>query len=242
MNLRTMVGTTALVIGAMGVAAGTAHGAPTYGPVSYESTIVNGSVVTTLTGGSFELTADHQGVALEDGSGATLVVLPLSVTSLEGTTHPVAQQILDENTKLVLTPVTAPELASLRHDTATNEENTASVQAFLAQLTSPQAGIGGLAGAILGGLLLGVGGAVGGCALGIVFAGIGCPILGVAGAVAGTIAGVVAGAAVGGGAATAPTINDLFTTFTAAPWTTKFYNNPNNGLRVNNPIPVVPAP
>ena len=240
MKFRIIVPTSAIVIACVGVAAGTAQGTPTPRPVSYVTTVTDsGSVVTTLSDGSFELTADGKRVAIEDAAGNSLLELPLAVTDLDGLTYPVAQQILDTDTKLVLTPIVAdPALATLRHNVATNEENNASVQAFIAQLTSLEGGVGGLVGAILGGLLLGIAGGIAGCGVGLLFAVAGCAIGGPLGAVAGGIAGILAGAALGGGAVAASSINQMFETFIAAPWTTKFYNNPNNGLRQNTPIPV----
>ena len=240
MKFRIIVPTSAIVIACVGVATGTAQGTPTAGPVSYVTSVSeSGAVVTTLSGGSFELSADGKSVAIEDAAGHSLLALPLAVTDLDGLTHPVAQQILDTDTKLVLTPIAAdPALAPLRHNAATNEENQAAIGAFIAQLTSLEGGIGGLVGAVLGGLLFGIAGGVAGCGVGLLFAGAGCLIGGPLGAVAGGIAGVLAGAALGGGAVAAESINQMFETFIAAPWTTKFYNNPNNGLRQNTPIPV----
>ena len=146
---------------------------------------------------------------------------------------------MDNDTKLVLTPIVAdPALSPLRHNAATNEENQAAIQAFIAQLTSLEGGVGGLVGAILGGLLFGIVGGLAGCGVGLLFVGAGCLIGGPLGAIAGGIAGILVGAALGGGAVAASSINQMFETFIAAPWTTKFYINPNNGLKQNTPIPV----
>jgi hypothetical protein len=240
MRFRIIVPTSAIVIACVGIATGTAQGTPNPGPVSYVSSVTNsGSVVTTLSGGSFELTADGKRVAIEDAAGNSLLELPLAVTDFNGLTYPVAQQIVDNDTKLVLTPIVADRaLAPLRHNAATIEENQAAIQAFFAQLNSPEGGIGGLVGAVLGGLLFGIVGGLAGCGIGLLFAVAGCVIGGPLGLIAGGIAGVLAGAALGGGAVAAESINQMFETFIAAPWTTKFYNNPNNGLRQNTPIPV----
>ncbi|MBJ8348711.1 hypothetical protein [Antrihabitans sp. YC2-6] len=226
MNFRTFVPTTALVIACMGVAAGTAQGAPAPEPVQFTTTVLDGSVITVLQGGHFELTSDYRAVTIEDILGNNLGTVPLTV-ALPDRTVPVAQQILDNSTKLVLTPIADP---ALRHDVATIEENDDAQRAFDALLYTPEVGIGAAIGGVVG--------LVAGCIIGLPLAGIGCIPLGAGGAAA----GAVTGAAIAGGEPLTLALNDLYETLIGAPWTSKFYNNPNNGLRNNTPIPVIPTP
>ena len=228
MNLRSLVPMTALAVTCLGVASGTANGAPAV-PVTYEATMTSNSIVTVLHDGTFGLTADGSAVSVTDKAGNLITNIPLTIP-YANTIYPVAQHISENNTKLELTPVAKPVSAVANPlpvtTVATNEENDMAKAAFMDQFRAPQVGIG----AILGGLV----GLVAGCVIGLPLWVIGCVPVGLAG----TALGATTGAAIAGGEPLFSSINDVYITLIGAPWTSPFYKNPNNGLALIDP----PAP
>ncbi len=108
MNIRSLTAVAALVIGAMGVTSGTSYAEPPPAgpaPVQYESKLVDKTVVTTLTGGLFEIKDAGKSVDVKDGTGHVLVNFPLAY-NLDNLQFPIASQLADGATKLMLTAIT----------------------------------------------------------------------------------------------------------------------------------------
>lgn len=219
---------TVLVATCLGIASGTAQGAPAV-PVTYEATPTANSIVAVLHDGVFALTADGAAVSVTDKVGNLITNIPLAVP-YANKIYPVAQHISENGTKLELTPSATPigVVANPLPITpvATNQENDTAKAAFMDQFRAPGVGIG----AMLGGLL----GLVVGCVVGLPLYFVGCIPFGIAG----TALGATTGAAIGGGEPLFSSINDVYTTLIGAPWTSPFYKNPNNGLALVDP----PAP
>lgn len=220
MNLRSLTATAALAIAALGISAGTSYAdpAPLPGPVGYESRVIDKTVVTTLTGGLFELKDAGKSVDVKDSAGNVLVSLPMAY-NLDNLQFPILSQVADAGTKLILTPGTERAKAiaqpTLLHEVASVDENQKAMSAFSSQLGIAMA-IGGLVGLTIGAVVGGVLGLLG------VFAG---PTV-----IATVLTGIAVGAGVGSilGTITAggPTLViagiDLINTLNAPPGTSKF--------------------
>ncbi|MBF6159916.1 ammonium transporter [Nocardia cyriacigeorgica] len=200
------------VAAAIVVGTGTTHAQPAAAPVpdiGYEAKLVGDRIITTLTGGTFEVAGNT--VNVKDSAGNTAVSMPLAFRQ-DGLEFPMPHMVRDEGRVLELTavkdytrarPVPVTPVASL-------EENQRAQDAFLAQFGIATA-VGGFIGLVIGaaaGLLLGCGASA--CVI--------SPATIVAGAGIGSIIGTLI---VGG-----PTLIiagiDLINTLAAPPGTTKW--------------------
>ncbi|QLY32909.1 ammonium transporter [Nocardia huaxiensis] len=226
MTLRRNMFTAATVAVALLSGAGAAHaGTP---DVGYETKVVDGKVVTTLTHGTFVTATDQRTVEIRDEAGTTVLTMPLSFRQ-DGMEYPLPSRVRDAGRVLELTVVKDP--ATARPVAATPRKavpvaTAATAPATAAPIASPaedqkaidsfraKLGFATAVGGFIGSLL---GGAVG--LLGI----IGGPTV-----IASVIAGVAFGGAVGTLIAGGPTLVaaglDLLSTLTAAPGTTKWNN------------------
>jgi len=111
MKLTKFAATSALVIAAMGVGAGTAYADPAPAPeaVGYAAHIDGRSVVTVLDAGGFRVTSDGKSVEIRNAAGTVLQALPLSyrIGDQEFSIAP-----LVEGRTLTLTPETDPAKAT----------------------------------------------------------------------------------------------------------------------------------
>ncbi|WP_342803757.1 ammonium transporter [Nocardia brasiliensis] len=199
------------LVAAVAVGAGTSYAAPAAAAndIGYTSNLVGDKIITTLTGGSFEVSG--AAVAVKDEAGNTVVTMPLAFRQ-DGMEYPLPHAINDAGRTLELTvvkdaskarPVPATEIAS-------PYENQRAQDAFLSQFGIATA-VGGFIGTAIG-ALVGLTGILGGPTV---------------------IASVLAGAAVGGIIGTiiagGPTLIiagiDLISTLTAPPGTTKWMND-----------------
>ncbi|WFR73563.1 hypothetical protein P9209_08035 [Prescottella defluvii] len=110
MKLKKFAATSALVIAAMGVGAGTAYAdpAPSADTVGYTAHVDGRSVVTVLDAGGFRVTSDGKFVEIQNAAGTVLQALPLSyrIGDREFSIAP-----LVEGRTLTLTPETDPAKA-----------------------------------------------------------------------------------------------------------------------------------
>lgn len=217
MNLMRIGALSALVVAAMGITAGTSYANPADAAIGYEAKLLDKTVVTTLTGGTFDIKEDRSAVEIKDKFGATVVSLPLSY-NLDGLQFPIEAAVEDAGKELNLKPVTDVARAVPRaalHDVASATENQMAMGAFSSQLGIAMA-VGGLvgltAGAVAGGLL-GLAGIVGG------------PVV-IPAVLTGIALGAGAGSIIGTISAGGPTLViagiDLANTLMAPPGTTKF--------------------
>ncbi len=163
MRIRHIAATAVLSIGALGVAAGTAHAEP---PAAAEVSVRGveqglgyvmapsddgSSVVTTLDTGSFHLAPDAGSVALADPGGQVVAALPLTVQTF-GQSTTLAAQISSDGRTLTLTPIGSPRssdhIAQLVDDgeTQARKLHNAGIGALIG------AGIGAVLGFFLGGV------------------------------------------------------------------------------------------
>ncbi len=112
MKLRKFAATSALVIAAMGVGAGTAYAqpAPAHDGVGYQAHIDGRSVVTVLDAGGFHVTSDGRFVEIRNDAGQVIQTLPLTyrLGDREFSIAPVV-----EGRQLTLTPETDPAKATM---------------------------------------------------------------------------------------------------------------------------------
>jgi hypothetical protein len=163
MRINKFTAAAMLAIGATGVTAGTAYAAPaqaephtaparvapasvlrgTDHDVSYQSVLAGdgSSVVTTLTSGTFTLTADRQGVTVADTAGNVVGTVPTRL-DLAGRSLQVTPTIDRAGTRLTLTPVAA---------SVTRLKDINSQQWFFYELQ--RASLGGIVGAVIGGII-----------------------------------------------------------------------------------------
>ncbi|MBD0323263.1 MAG: ammonium transporter, partial [Aldersonia sp.] len=196
MNLRRLAATAVLTIAAVGIAAGTSHADAAPAEIGYEAKLVGDDVVTTLNGGFFAIEGDGKQVAVKDGGGNDVVVLPLAY-NLDDRNYPLEQHISNDGKTLTLTPVTdvaRSEVApSLLREVASTEENQGAMEAFKSQLGIATA-VGSLIGLAIGAV---AGGIIGGIATAVTGPGL---ILGIlAGIATGAAAGSIIGTVLVGG-------------------------------------------
>ncbi|GAB2636746.1 hypothetical protein ABI214_17855 [Prescottella soli] len=110
MKLTKFAATSALVIAAMGVGAGTAYAdpAPSADAVGYTAHVDGRSVVTVLDAGGFRVTSDGKFVEIQNAAGTVLQALPLSYR-LGDREFSIAPLV--EGRTLTLTPETGPAKA-----------------------------------------------------------------------------------------------------------------------------------
>ncbi|MGW4355477.1 hypothetical protein ACWELJ_25660 [Nocardia sp. NPDC004582] len=230
MQFRTAAAATTLVIGALvtpallPLATVPANAQPADAPgLAYSAKLVSGAVVTTLKGGTFELTQGPDVVHVKDGDGTVLLSLPL-VFHLGQTDIPVKPEVQKDGTVLSLTPekpagVSLSQPLSVK-PVASQLENDRAMNNFSSQF--------GLATTI---------GAFVGTAIG---ATIGCVATLVAGCLPGFMTGATVGGIIGSIAVGGPTLIangiDLLTTMQAADGTTKWADKTTTA-----PAPAAPA-
>ncbi|BAD55524.1 hypothetical protein [Nocardia farcinica] len=197
------------LLAAVTVGASTAQAQPAPAPVpdiGYEAKLVGDKIVTTLTGGTFQVNGAT--VDIQDAAGNAVVTLPLAFREA-GLEYPLGHQVREGGRVLELTavkdaskarPVPVTPVASL-------EENQRAMDAFATQFGIATA-VGGFIGLLVGGVIGLVGLAGGVLALATV------PVFASVGALIGTLV-------VGGPALVVAGI-DLINTLNAPPGTTKW--------------------
>ncbi|SUE30832.1 hypothetical membrane protein [Nocardia farcinica] len=197
------------LLAAVTVGASTAQAQPAPAPVpdiGYEAKLVGDKIVTTLTGGTFQVNGAT--VDIRDAVGNAVVTLPLAFREA-GLEYPLGHQVREDGRVLELTavkdaskarPVPVTPVASL-------EENQRAMDAFAAQFGIATA-IGGFIGTALG-ALVGLTGIIGGPTV-------------IASVIAGASVGAIIGTLVVGGPALVVAGIDLINTLTAPPGTTKW--------------------
>ncbi|MEV0356435.1 hypothetical protein AB0H71_10270 [Nocardia sp. NPDC050697] len=222
MNLRRTAAAAALVIGALTVGAGTAYANPApaadpAAPINYSVKLIDKTVVTTLKGGTFELTKETNGVDeveyynVKDGAGNVVMTLPVDF-SLGDISVPVKPVVKEDGKVLELTPEAQPALPEEKANTvnvnvkpiASPIENQRAQNEFASQF-----GIATAVGSFLGTAVGAIAGGVTGCIMGLPLFGVGC------------IPAAIAGAGIGGPALAIAGI-DLVNTIAAADGTTKW--------------------
>ncbi|MBF6456399.1 ammonium transporter [Nocardia cyriacigeorgica] len=197
------------VAAAIVVGTGTTHAQPAAAPVpdiGYEAKLVGDRIITTLTGGTFEVAGNT--VSIKDSAGNTAFTMPTAFRQ-DGLEFPMPSTVRNEGRELELTvvkdytkarPVPVTPVASL-------EENQRAQDAFLAQFGIATA-VGGFIGTVIG-ALVGLTGIIGGPTV-------------IASVVLGAAIGGVIGTIVVGGPALIVAGIDLINTLTAPPGTTKW--------------------
>lgn len=206
MKIRKIAAVLAPLLATAAVGAGVVHAEPATPDIGYRTELVGKNVVTTLTNGTFALRDET--VDILDGSGATVVTLPLSVR--EGTTeYPLAHAVRDEGRVLELTAVKDVEHArpTTAQPIASPQENLSAQNNFASQFGLATA-IGGFVGTAIG-ALVGLTGIVGGPTV-------------IASVIAGATIGGIIGTIVVGGPALIISAVDLVNTLAAAPGTTQW--------------------
>ncbi|WP_330230031.1 hypothetical protein OHA40_29115 [Nocardia sp. NBC_00508] len=189
MKYKKFAATALLAVAATGVAAGTTYAAPTPPAVqdqpAAEPTVTGAdqgvgytlglaeagkSVVTSVTGGAFNVDTDNQSVTLKNSAGETVTTIPLTATA-KGQEVRIAANVADEGRQLTLTPQVAPTA-----NAPVAAEFIGAQEWFFAELQRASLGalVGGLIGAAIGIVFFGIGilpGAVLGALIGLAVAG-----------------------------------------------------------------------
>lgn len=189
MKYKKFAATALLAVAATGVTAGTAYAAPTPPAVqdqpAAEPTVTGTdqgvgytlrlaeagkSVVTSVTGGAFDVDADNHSVTLKNSAGETVTTIPLTATA-KGQEVQIAASVADEGRQLTLTPQVAPTA-----NAPVAAEFIGAQEWFFAELQRASLGalVGGLIGAAIGIVFFGIGilpGAVLGALIGLAVAG-----------------------------------------------------------------------
>ncbi|MEU2036798.1 hypothetical protein [Nocardia amamiensis] len=189
MKYKKFAATALLAVAATGVTAGTAYAAPTPPAVqdqpATEPTVTGTdqgvgytlrlaeagkSVVTSVTGGAFDVDADNHSVTLKNSAGETVTTIPLTATA-KGQEVQIAASVADEGRQLTLTPQVAPTA-----NAPVAAEFIGAQEWFFAELQRASLGalVGGLIGAAIGIVFFGIGilpGAVLGALIGLAVAG-----------------------------------------------------------------------
>ncbi|MFI6046200.1 ammonium transporter [Nocardia sp. NPDC051321] len=209
MILRKITAAAVPLVAAIAVGAGTVHAQPAVvsaPEIGYEAKLVGDKIVTTLTGGSFEVVGNV--VDVKDEAGNTVVSMPLAFRQ-DGLEFPLPHAVRDAGRVLELTVV--KDVAQARPVTATPIaspfENQRAQDSFLSQFGIATA-IGGFIGTIIG-ALVGLTGILGGPTV-------------IASVLAGAAVGGIIGTIVAGGPTLIVAGIDLISTLTAAPGTTKW--------------------
>ncbi|MEV5838861.1 ammonium transporter [Nocardia sp. NPDC052112] len=212
MILRKITAAAVPIVAAVAVGAGTSYAQPGAAPtpdIGYEAKLVGDKIVTTLTDGSFQTSANT--VQIKDIAGNTVVTLPLSFRQ-DGLEFTLPHEIRDAGKVLELTAVKDyTQARPVATPIASPRENLRAQDNFLSQFGLATA-IGGFLGTVIG-ALVGLTGIIGGPTV---------------------IASVIAGAGIGGIIGTlvvgGPTLIiagiDLISTLAAEPGTTKWQDTP----------------
>ncbi|MFD3705409.1 hypothetical protein ACFWUP_19900 [Nocardia sp. NPDC058658] len=190
MLMRKFAATSALLIAAMGVAAGTAHADEAPAPVQYTATTTETESIITVEQGS--LAIEDGALKIKNNVGTTIAGTPLTFR-LDDFELPIAAELTGNTVKLApvadVTKAVYKPVALPYEDKAPWKNEYEREQAAWSRLTSTIS-----MGATIGTLVGGIGGAAAGCVIG---AGIGLVLTGALLTLfgAGPIAGCVAGAA-----------------------------------------------
>ncbi|MFC9892596.1 ammonium transporter [Nocardia sp. NPDC127579] len=161
MSLRKITTAAAALLVAVALGSGSATAEPAAAPhIGYETKLVGEKIITTLTGGSFELTGNT--VDITDMHGNAVLRLPLSVR-YDGLEFPLPHTLRDEGRTLELTAVRDIARATPVGPIASPVENQYAMDQFTSQLAVATA-IGGFLGTVIGagiGLVGFLGGAFG---------------------------------------------------------------------------------
>lgn len=226
MKFRSATAGTALVIGAMTIALGTAHAAPAQAPakdmIDYSVKMVDKAVVATLQGGTFQVVQKpgatpqakpQQIIDVKDKAGKIAMEMPVDYR-ISGVQIPV-QPVVKENGKVLQLTPTKPVAAKITKQTvvaqpiASPQEDNAAMTDFATKF-GLATGIGSFVGLAIG--------AVVGCIFGLPLFGVGC-LAGIP--IGATLGGVLGTIAVGGPTLIAAGM-DLINTLQAKPGTTKW--------------------
>ncbi|MBJ8347599.1 ammonium transporter [Antrihabitans sp. YC2-6] len=219
MRLGKTVAMTAMVVGAMGIASGTAYanpGASAPDVINFETSIVDRTIVTTIDAGAFQVRPDGKTIDLLDPAGNSVVNLPLSF-SVAGLPFPYLHDVSNGGQTLSLTPDIGPiDARMLAQPVASLLENQRSQDAFVTEFDEATA-IGTVIGTALG--------LVAGCIIGIPLV---VTLIGWLGACAtGAWLGGMLGMVIAGGPTIVVAGMDVIQTYLAPPGTTKWnYPNP----------------
>ncbi|MGY4098606.1 ammonium transporter [Nocardia sp. R16R-3T] len=213
MILRKIAAAAVPIVAAVTVGAGTSYAQPGPAPVpdiGYEAKLVDDNkIVTTLTNGSFQMSANA--VDIKDIAGHTVLTLPLSLRQ-DGLEFALPHEIRDAGKVLELTAVkdyTQAQPAAM--PIASPRENLRAQDNFLSQFGLATA-IGGFLGTVIG-ALVGLTGIIGGPTV-------------IASVIAGAGIGGIIGTTVVGGPALIIAGIDLINTLGAEPNTTKWQDAP----------------
>ncbi|MFJ1459373.1 hypothetical protein [Nocardia sp. N2S4-5] len=258
MKFRASTAAGAMVIGAMTVAAGAAHGEPALTGaeyIDYATRVVDRTIVTTLKGGTFELAdrsaADgRQVLELKNRTGQVALEMPLNFR-VAGVPVPVRSVVKEDGRVLELTPDQPAEVDREHPLTAVRPiasplENDRAINDFATKLAL-SGGIGTAIGTVLGiavGTVLGVpiGGAIG-CAVDVATGCVPGLLIGaVAGGIVGALAVGIIGAAIGGGPTVSTAGVEMLNTLQAPPGTTPWADLAQPPASPVQPAPAPPQP
>lgn len=211
MILRTITAAVVPLVAALTVSAGTSHAEPSAAPtpnIGYRAELIGDRIVTTLTGGRFEVTGNS--VDVTDEAGNVAGTLPLAFRQ-DGLEFPLPYAVRDAGRVLEITVVKdAAQARPVATPVASPYENQQAMNAFQSQFGIATA-VGGFIGTVLGGLV------------GLVF------LITGPGVIASVLAGAAIGAIIGTIAVGGPTLVvagiDLFNTLNAPPGTTKWMDD-----------------
>ncbi|RDI46685.1 hypothetical protein [Nocardia mexicana] len=217
MKFRSVTVAAAVVVGAMTTALGTAHAdpVPDRHSIDYSAQLVDKTVVTGLTGGTFELVdkpgETRQFIGIRDSAGTMAVEFPLDFR-VSGLPIPVRPVLRDGGRVLELTPEqpVGVQRLSTAQPVASPLENGRAINDFSSRL-----GVAAAIGALIGGA---VAGAIG-CVIAVL-------MLCVPGAVVFGAVGAVLGAVAGGGPAVIRDGVELMQTLQAPDGTTPWADRP----------------
>ncbi|WP_378736969.1 ammonium transporter [Nocardia brasiliensis] len=211
MILRKITAAVVPLVAAVAVGAGTSHAQPAgqVADIGYQAELVGDKIITTLTGGSFEVAGSA--VDIKDEAGNTVVTMPLAFRQ-DGLEYPLPHAVRDAGRVLELTVV--KDVAQARPAPATPiaspYENQRAQEAFLSQFGIATA-VGGFIGTVIG-ALVGLTGILGGPTV-------------IASVLAGAAVGGIIGTIVAGGPTLIIAGIDLISTLTAPPGTTKWMDD-----------------
>ncbi|MEU7630944.1 ammonium transporter [Nocardia sp. NPDC049220] len=211
MILRTITAAVVPLVAALTVSAATTHAEPPAAPASnigYRAELIGDRIITTLTGGRFDVAGNS--VDVKDDAGNVAITLPLAFQQ-DGLEFPLPYAVRDAGRVLELTVVKdTAQARPAATPVASPFENQQAMNAFQSQFGIATA-IGGFIGTVLGGLV------------GLIF------LITGPGVIASVLAGAGIGAIIGTIAVGGPTLIvagiDLVNTLNAPPGTTKWMDD-----------------
>ncbi|GAB2654964.1 hypothetical protein GCM10027088_36620 [Nocardia goodfellowii] len=208
MFLRKITAAAAPLVVAVAVGSGTASAEPAAAPpIGYQTKLVGEKIITTITGGSFELAGNS--VDINDAHGNAVVTLPLSFRH-DGLEFPLPHALRDGGTTLELTAVKDFTKAAPVAPIASPLENRRAMDQFSSQFAVAST-IGGFIGTVIG------------AAIGLIgFAG---GVFGLATIVTGAAIGGLVGTIIAGGPTLIIAGIELLETLNAPDGTTKWADN-----------------